>query len=73
MRLASHCKAFPTLISTEDDGHSGRSLMASIEGIKDELVSTVLDAIRCLPTNKQAAVLLDTSLALIEAGQYGVS
>ena len=41
-------------------------------GVKDELVSTVIDAVRCLPTSKQAAILLDTSLALIETGQYGV-
>ena len=47
--------------------------MASIEDAKDELVSTVLDAVHYLPTNKQAAILLDTSLELIEAGQCGVS
>jgi len=46
--------------------------MASTEHAEDELISTVLDAVRCLPTNKQAAILLDTSLALIEAGQCGV-
>lgn len=43
--------------------------MASIEGINQELASTVLDAVRCLPISKQAAILLDTSLSLIEAGQ----
>jgi len=47
--------------------------MASVQGVKEELTSTVLDAVRCLPTNKQATILLDTSLTLIEAGQYGVS
>lgn len=47
--------------------------MASIEGIKEELASTVLDAVRCLPINKQAAILLDTSLSLIETGQCAVS
>jgi hypothetical protein len=47
--------------------------MASLEDAKDELISTVLDAVRCLPINKQAAILLDTSLALIDAGQCGVS
>ena len=44
--------------------------MTSID-VKDKLFSTVLDAVRCLPTSKQAAILLDTSLALIEAGQCG--
>ena len=39
---------------------------------KDEFTSTVLDAVRCLPTSEQAVILLDTSLALIEAGQYVV-
>ncbi|KAF9784563.1 hypothetical protein BJ322DRAFT_1100263 [Thelephora terrestris] len=38
---------------------------------KENFTSTVLDAVRCLPSSKQAAILLDTSLALIEAGQYG--
>jgi len=47
--------------------------MASVQGVKEELISTVLDAVRCLPTSKQATILLDTSLALIEAGQCGVS
>ena len=46
--------------------------MASIEGIKEELASTVLDAVRCLPISKQAAILLDTSLSLIETGQCAV-
>ena len=44
--------------------------MTSI-GVMDGLVSTVLEAVQCLPTAKQAAILLDTSLALIEAGQCG--
>jgi hypothetical protein len=47
--------------------------MASAQSAKDELTSTVLDAVRSLPTSKQAAILLETSLALIEAGQCGVS
>jgi len=46
--------------------------MASVESVKDELISTVFDAIRCLPADKQAAILLDTSLALIKTGQCGV-
>ena len=60
-------------ILDEDDDPSGRSPMASVEDANGELISTVLDAVRCLPTNKQAAILLDTSLALIEAGRCGVS
>jgi len=45
--------------------------MTSIQCVKDQLIPTVLDAVRYLPTSKQAAILLDTSLALIEAGQCG--
>ena len=56
--------------SSDDDD---QPLMASIiQGAEDELFSTVLDAVRCLPTDKQAAILLDTSLALIGAGRCGV-
>ena len=40
-------------------------------GTKDGLISTVLEAVQCLPATKQAAILLDASLALIEAGQCG--
>ena len=46
--------------------------MTSVEA-KDELTPAVLDAVRCLPTDRQAAILLDTSLALIDSGQYDVS
>jgi len=46
--------------------------MTSIQCVKDKLTPTVLDAVRYLPTSKQAAILLDTSIALIEAGQYGI-
>ena len=45
--------------------------MTPIQCVKDQLTSTVLDAVRYLPTSKQAAILLDTSLGLIEAGQCG--
>ncbi|KAF9646163.1 hypothetical protein BDM02DRAFT_296674 [Thelephora ganbajun] len=56
----------------DKDDHDDKSHMTSVQGVEDELVSTVLDAVRCLPINKQAAILLDTSLELIEAGQYGI-
>ena len=46
--------------------------MASTQRTEGGLISAVFDAIRCLPVSKQAAILLDTSLALIEAGQCGV-
>lgn len=46
--------------------------MASTQRAEGGLISAVFDAIRCLPASKQAAILLDTSLALIEAGQCGV-
>lgn len=55
------------------DDHSGQPHMASIQYPRGDLISTVFDAIRCLPTSKQAVILLETSLALIEAGQCGVS
>ncbi|ESK82186.1 hypothetical protein Moror_14458 [Moniliophthora roreri MCA 2997] len=38
---------------------------------QDELTSTVFDAVQLLPSTKKANFLLDTALALIEAGQYG--
>jgi hypothetical protein len=59
-------------IFDDDDNRNGQSHMTSV-GVKDELVSTLFDAVRCLPADKQAAILLDTSLVLIEAGQCGVS
>ena len=46
--------------------------MTSNQCAEDRLTPTVLDAIRYLPTSKQAAILLDTSLVLIEAEQCGV-
>ena len=60
-----------SVYASDDDDDQSR--MASIiQGAEDELISTVLDAVRCLPTDKQASILLDTSLALIEAGRCGV-
>ena len=53
------------------DDDSNWPYMTSIQCVKDQLTTTVLDAVRYLPTGKQAAILLDTSLALIEAGQCG--
>lgn len=47
--------------------------MSSTRAVKDELTSTLLDAVHCLSASKRAAILLDASLALIEAGQCGVS
>lgn len=40
---------------------------------QDELTSTVFDAVGSLPQARKANFLLDTSLALIEAGQYDIS
>ncbi|KAF8647574.1 hypothetical protein AX16_006613 [Volvariella volvacea WC 439] len=37
----------------------------------DELTTTVFGALQTLPTHRKANFLLDTALALIEAGQYG--
>jgi hypothetical protein len=39
---------------------------------RDELTSTVFEAVQYLPAIRKAGFLLDTSLALIEAGQYVV-
>ena len=60
-------------VFNDNDDHSDRSHMVSVQSAKDELTPTVLDAVRSPPTNPRAAILLDTSLALIEARQYGVS
>ncbi|KAJ8519282.1 hypothetical protein ONZ45_g3757 [Pleurotus djamor] len=38
---------------------------------QDELTSTVFDVIHSLPPTRKANFLLETSLAMIEAGQYG--
>ncbi|KAK7045361.1 hypothetical protein VNI00_007610 [Paramarasmius palmivorus] len=38
---------------------------------QDELTATVFDAVQLLPSIRKAKFLLDTALALIEAGQYG--
>jgi len=70
--LATHTEASPDAIFDHNDGDSSRPYMTPIQCAKDQLTSTVLDAIRYLPTSKLAAILLDTSLALIEAGQCGV-
>ncbi|KAG7441240.1 uncharacterized protein BT62DRAFT_908730 [Guyanagaster necrorhizus] len=43
----------------------------SSPGPQDELTSTVFGAIQALPASRKASFLLDTSLALIESGQYG--
>ena len=61
-------------IFDNDDNDDSRQLahMASIQAVDGELMLTVFDAVRCLPTSKQAAILLDASLELIEAGQCGV-
>jgi hypothetical protein len=56
----------------DDDNHTHEPHMTSAS-LKEKFTFTILDAVRCLPNSKQAAILLDTSLALIEAGQYGVS
>ncbi|KAK0200681.1 hypothetical protein DFS33DRAFT_1386599 [Desarmillaria ectypa] len=43
----------------------------SSPGPQDELTSTVFGAVQALPPSRKATFLLDTSLALIESGQYG--
>jgi hypothetical protein len=42
----------------------------SYTGNRDELTSTAFEAVQSLPATRKAGFLLDTSLALIEAGQY---
>jgi hypothetical protein len=46
--------------------------MASAQGAKDKLISTVFDTVRCLPTSKQAAILSDTSPASTEVERCGI-
>ncbi|SJL10819.1 uncharacterized protein ARMOST_14213 [Armillaria ostoyae] len=43
----------------------------SSPGPQDELTSTVFGAVQAMPPSRKATFLLDTSLALIESGQYG--
>jgi hypothetical protein len=47
--------------------------MMYVQSVKRELTFTVLDAVRSPPTSPRAAIHLNTSQALIETGQYGVS
>lgn len=72
-RSAGHSQQGVSDTIFDDDDHNDQSHMTPSQGAGDELISTIFDAVRCLPTNKQAAILLDTSLALIESGQCGVS
>jgi hypothetical protein len=57
----------------DNDDRTDRSHMVSVQSVKNEPTSTVLDAVRSPPTSPRAAILLDTSLVLIETRQYGVS
>ena len=60
-------------VFNDNDDRSDRFHMVSVRSAKDELASTVLNVFRSPPTSPRAAILLDTSLALIEARQYDVS
>jgi hypothetical protein len=48
------------------------SSKASDTGDRDELTSTAFEAVQSLSATRKASLLLDTSLSLIEAGQYVV-
>jgi hypothetical protein len=60
-------------VFNDDDDRSDRFHMVYVQSANDELTSIVLDAIRSPLTSPRATILLDTSPALIEARQYGVS
>ncbi len=69
-RVVPLSRLFP-MSSTSKRGSSSRPCMLPSAGPHDELTSTVFGAIQALPPTRKANFLLDTSLALIEAGQYG--
>lgn len=56
---------------TKKRGVVSRTPMMSSPGPQDELTSTVFGAVQAMPPSRKATFLLDTSLALIESGQYG--